>query len=140
LEAIVDEMMLRPPKSEALRALYWRSEILQAMYWLRGEGFADGGVEPSELGRFLGADADDGIGYLDTLVADGYLEVANGRYQLSETGVKEGGMEFISAFEELTKPTHGDCSPDCWCKTSSEEAAACAAERAEHQHSHEHSH
>ena len=28
------------PKSGALAALYWRSEILQVMYWLRGEGSA----------------------------------------------------------------------------------------------------
>ena len=28
------------PKSDALAALYWRSEILQVMYWLRGEGSA----------------------------------------------------------------------------------------------------
>ena len=27
-----------PPLSEALRRLFWRSEILQVMYWLRGEG------------------------------------------------------------------------------------------------------
>jgi hypothetical protein len=30
--------MPQPPKSPALRMLYWRSEILQLMYWLKGEG------------------------------------------------------------------------------------------------------
>ncbi len=136
----MDEMMVRPPKSEALRALYWRSEILQAMYWLRGEGFAEGGIDAAQLKRFLGADADEGLAYLDQLVADGYLEASEGRYQLSEAGLREGGMEFIAAFEELTKPTHGECSPDCWCHSSTEEAAACAAERAEHAADHQHQH
>ncbi len=140
----MDEMMVRPPKSEALRALYWRSEILQAMYWMRGEGFAEGGVDAAQLKRFLGGDADEGVDYLDQLVEEGYLTTTpDGRYELSEAGMREGGMEFIAAFEELTKPTHGDCSPDCWCHSSTEEAAACAAERAGHEHAHaphEHSH
>lgn len=136
----MDEMMVRPPRSEALRALYWRSEILQAMYWLRGEGFADGGIDADQLKRFLGGDADEGVGYLGQLAEEGYLTVTGeGLYELSEAGVREGGMEFIAAFEALTKPTHGDCSADCWCKTSSEEAAACAAERGANEHEHAHS-
>src|SRR6266508_159514 len=52
-----------PPKSDALRALYWRSEILQVMYWLRGEGFGDQ-VDPGLLERFLGVDARLGVQYL----------------------------------------------------------------------------
>lgn len=47
---------LHPPKSEALRALYWRSEILQVMYWLRGEGLGEV-VDAPLLERFLGVDA-----------------------------------------------------------------------------------
>ena len=41
------------PKSETLRALYWRDEILQVMFWLRGEGFGEQ-VDPHLLERFLG--------------------------------------------------------------------------------------
>ena len=55
---------LHPPKSEALRALYWRSEILQVMYWLRGEGFGDL-VDPPSIERFLGVDSANGITYLE---------------------------------------------------------------------------
>jgi hypothetical protein len=73
------------PKSAALRALYWRSEILQLLCWLRGEGLGDL-VDADLLERFLGVDGGTAIGHLD-------------------------------------------CSADCWCHVSTEEAAVCAAER-----------
>ncbi len=122
-----------PPKSEALRALYWRSEILQVMYWLRGEGFGDQ-VDPGLLERFLGVEARLGVQYLDRLVEDGYVVRTGGRYALSDVGLQEGGLEFAMSFEELTRPAHGECSADCWCHSSPEEAQACAAERAAHPH------
>lgn len=124
---------VQPPKSEALRALYWRSEILQVMYWLRGEGFGDL-VDPALLERFLGVDARLGVRYLDRLASDGYVERVGDRYSLSETGLLEGGLEFAMSFEDMTRPAHGECSADCWCHNSPEEAQACAAERAAHQH------
>jgi len=122
----VDE--LHPPKSEALRALYWRSEILQVMFWLRGEGLGDV-VDPLLLERFLGVDAAIGVGYLDRLVADGYLDHLPSGYALSESGLAEGRTEFALSFADLTRPAHGECSADCWCHNSVEEAIACAAER-----------
>jgi len=123
----VDE--LHPPKSEALRAVYWRSEILQVMYWLRGEGLGDV-VDAPLLERFLGVEAEVGVRYLDRLVVDGYLEYAPGGYVMSESGLSEGKTEFALSFADLTRPTHGECSADCWCQNSVEEAIACAAERA----------
>ena len=130
----MDEMVHTPPKSESLRDLYWRIEILQVMYWLRGEGFGDV-IDPPLLERFLGVDADIGVQYLDNLVVEGYLEAVDERYTLSEMGLREGGLEFASSFEELTRPTHGECSDDCWCHNSPEEAEACAKERAAaHEH------
>jgi hypothetical protein len=120
---------LHPPKSEALRALYWRSEILQVMFWLRGEGLGDV-IDAPLLQRFLGVEAHLGVGYLDRLVADGYLVRAAGGYALSETGLAEGRTEFALSFSDLTRPAHGECSADCWCHNSVEEALACAAERA----------
>jgi hypothetical protein len=36
------------------------------------------------------------------------------------------------------KPTHGECSPDCWCHNSPDEAEACARDRAMAQHDHDH--
>lgn len=124
---------LAQPKSEALRTLYWRSEILQVMFWLRGEGFGDL-VDAELLQRFLGVEAGIGLRYLDRLVDDGYVVRVGDRYALSETGRQEGGLEFAMSFEEMMRPAHGECSADCWCHSSPEEAEACAAERAAHQH------
>ncbi len=120
---------LHPPKSEALRALYWRSEILQVMYWLRGEGLGDV-VDAGVLERFLGVDATVGLRYLDRLVEEGYLERREAGFCLSQRGLDEGRTEFALSFADLTRPAHGECSPDCWCHVSPEEAEACAAERA----------
>ena len=119
---------LHPPKSDALRALYWRSEILQVMYWLRGEGLGEV-VDATLLERFLGVEARLGVGYLDQMVSDGYLESARDGYVLSEIGLAEGKTEFALSFSDLTRPAHGECSADCWCHNSVEEALACAAER-----------
>lgn len=121
----------RPPKSSALRALYWRGEILQVMYWLRGEGFGDL-VDAPLIEKFLGVDASVGVTYLDRLVTEGYLERDGTWYTLSELGRREGAAEFGDSFAELTRPGHGECSDDCWCHVSAEEAQACAAERAGH--------
>lgn len=124
---------LHPPKSEALRALFWRGEILQVMYWLKGEGLGEV-VDADLLERFLGVDAQLGMGYLDQLVTEQYLERAPGGYTLSEEGLREGRTEFALSFADLTRPGHGECDADCWCHASVEEALACAAERQEHQH------
>ena len=121
----------RPPKSEALQALYWRSEILQVAYWLRGEGLGEI-VDAALLERFLGVGADVGLGYLERLADEGYLERAGEGYRLSERGVEEGSSEFAASFADLTRPAHGECSADCWCHVSAEEAEACAAERRRH--------
>jgi hypothetical protein len=123
----VDE--LHPPKSSALRDLYWRSEILQVMYWLRGEGLGEV-ADAALLERFLGVDAAVGIGYLDRLTDEGYLERRAEGYALSEQGIEEGKTEFAMGFADLTRPAHGECSADCWCHASAEEALTCAAERA----------
>lgn len=119
---------LHPPKSEALRALYWRSEILQVMYWLRGEGLGEV-VDAPLLERFLGVEAHVGLGYLARLVQDGYLERVGEGFVLSAAGLAEGKTEFALGFADLTRPAHGECSADCWCHNSVEEALACAAER-----------
>lgn len=116
------------PKSEALRALYWRSEILRLMYWLRGEGYGDV-VDAPTLERFLGVDARVGLTYLDRLVEDGLLVRDGDWYALSEAGLTEGEEEYLTAFSDLLVPAHGACSPECWCQMSAEEAEACSAQR-----------
>ena len=124
---------LHTPKSDALRQLYWRSEILQVMYWLRGEGLGEV-VDAQLMERFLGVEAEVGVTYLDRLVDEGYLERLEGGYRLSERGLAEGAEEFAAAFSELTNPAHGECSADCWCHVSVDEAEACATERASSPH------
>lgn len=116
------------PKSEALRALYWRDEILQVMFWLRGEGLAEE-VTPELLERFLGVSASVSVGYLDRLVGEGYLVRDREKFALSGRGLEEGSRIFADEFADLTRPAHGECGPDCWCHTSVEEAEACLAER-----------
>lgn len=121
------------PKSSALQMLYWRSEILQVMYWLRGEGFGDI-VDAPMIERFLGVDATNGVTYLDRLVDEGYVTADGTFYALSEFGLKQGAREFAESFNDLTKPAHGECSDDCWCHASVDEAEACMAHRIEHNH------
>lgn len=124
-------MTEREPRSDALRALFWREEILQVMYWIEGEGFGEE-IRPEDLERFLGLRADLAVGYLDRLVDDGYLTRAEpDSYALTEKGRSDGARAFADEFAELTKPGHGECGAECWCHNSVEEAEACAAERLE---------
>ena len=127
------------PKSDALRSLYWRSEILQVMFWLQGEGFGDI-VDPPLIERFLGVDARVGLAFLDRLVDEGYLTRDGEWFRLSERGHAEGAAEFASSFDDLLKPTHGECSADCWCHNSPDEADACLRDRAMKEQLHEHDH
>ncbi len=127
-ERVLSGDELHPPKSDALRAMYWRSEILQVMYWLRGEGFGDL-VDAGLIERFLGVDANIGVTYLQRLVEEGYLSRDGDWFTLSATGLEQGGLEFAMSFSELTRPTHGECSADCWCHASPDEADACQRAR-----------
>ena len=124
------------PKTPALAAMYWRSEILQVMYWLRGEGFGDI-VDAGLVERFLGVDATIGVTYLDRLVEEGYLVADGPFYSLSDLGRAEGAAEFASSFADLMRPTHGECDADCWCHQSADEAEACSAARRSHDHDHD---
>lgn len=120
---------LHVPKSDALRALYWRDEILQLMFWIQGEGFGDQS-DPALLERFLGVDAHVGVCYLDRLVDEGLLSRdADGLYALTAEGHRHGARVFAEEFADLTQPGHGECGADCWCHASPDEAEACLAER-----------
>lgn len=109
------------------------------MYWLHGEGLGDV-VDVSDLDRFLGVDSSVATTQLDRLVVDGYLLPVGEAYTLSEEGLREGAQEFASSFAELTKPSHGECSEDCWCHASPEEAAACYDNRHPDTDDQEHNH
>jgi hypothetical protein len=120
---------LHEPKSDALRALYWRDEILQLMFWIKGEGFGDR-IDPGLLERFLGVDAQVGMQYLDRLVTEDLLyRDSEGLYQLTDAGHRHGAQVFADEFANLTQPGHGECGADCWCHASPEEADACFADR-----------
>lgn len=120
---------LPEPKSEALRAMYWRDEILQLMFWIKGEGFGDE-ADPALLERFLGVEALVGLGYLDRLVGEGLLcHTPSLRYALTEAGHAHGARVFSEEFAEMTKPGHGECSASCWCRQSPDEADACSERR-----------
>lgn len=130
---------LHAPKSEALRALFWRDEILQVMFWIQGEGLGET-VTPELLERFLGVDAEIGMRYLGRLVDEGLLqEVGDRSFELTGAGREHGGRVFAEEFADLTQPGHGECGPDCWCHASPEEAEACVETRTVH-HDHDHEH
>lgn len=117
------------PKSEALQALFWRDEILQVMFWIKGEGFGDE-VDPGLIERLLGVEASVGMRYLDRLVDERLLQHSSeGSYGLTPDGERFGARIFAEEFAELTRPSHGECGDDCWCRSSPEEAEACAVER-----------
>lgn len=119
------------PKSQPLRDLYWQSEVLRVMYWLRGEGFGDT-VDAPMIERFLGIDGRAGVAHLEHLVSDGFVVRDGSWYALSDRGLAEGEEEFATAFSDLLRPQRGECSPECWCQVSTEEAQTCAAQRSPH--------
>lgn len=120
------------PEDPALRALFWRDEILQVMYWLAGEKLADE-VTAATLSSFLNEPAHELAFQLARLARDGDLETrSGGRYRLSEAGAAHGRQAFSDDFAGLMGQAHGECSDDCWCHRSSEDAAACLRERSIH--------
>ena len=116
------------PKSEALRAVYWHSEILRVMYWLRGEGLGDL-VDVPMVRRYLDIPAGECHVRLAELEA-GESVVRDGEwYALSAEGLAEGEVEYATIFADLARPAHGACSDECWCGISSAEEQACGASR-----------
>jgi hypothetical protein len=114
------------PKSEVLRALYWRSEILRVLYWLRGEGLGDL-VDVPMICRYLYIDDAECRVHLDRLVSAGYLVRDGAWFAFSPRGLAEGEVEYATAFADLARPSHGACSDECWCQMSSAEEEVCQA-------------
>lgn len=112
------------PKSEALRRIYWRDEILQVMFWMEGEGLGSR-IDPETLDRFLGGESEIALLHLDRLVRDGYVRREAEGFSLAERGREEGGRLFADEFSSLTRPTHGECGDECWCRQDPREADAC---------------
>ncbi len=114
------------PKSEALRNLYWRSEILRVMYWLRGEGLGDI-VDVPMVRRYLDIGLDECRLQLGGLVEEGSIVADGTWYSIAPEGLADGEVEYATLFSDLARPAHGPCSDECWCQLSTDEEAACNA-------------
>lgn len=97
---------------DLMEDLRCRDDILQSMFWMRGEGFAEE-ADVQMLTAFMAVDDATLSKQLAILVEDGYLEVTEGRYRLSEVGSQEGGRRFADEMNDLQKTAHGECGPDC---------------------------
>jgi hypothetical protein len=98
--------------------LFWRDEILQVMYWLRGEGILQQ-VRVDDLKRFLHAADEELRSALGELVSLELVVACDNRFELTESGVKEGRRRFVDEFEPLLRQGHYECNePDCDCHSA----------------------
>jgi len=113
-------------------SIFWQDEILQVIYWMRGEGFGEK-ASILDLQRFLDASDEILAANLTQLAKNGLVELdETGKYELTASGVKEGGRRFADEFEGMLKQGHYECDdPDCDCH--SPDAVPC---RAVHNHQH----
>jgi hypothetical protein len=107
-------------------SLFWQDEILQVMYWMRGEGFGEK-VTVAELKKFLDASDEILAANLSQLAKNDLVNFDfSDFYELTETGVKEGGRRFADEFDGMLKQGHYECDdPDCDCH--SPDAVPCRA-------------
>jgi len=113
-------------------SIFWQDEILQVIYWMRGEGFGEKASIP-DLQRFLDASDEILAANLTQLGKNGLVELdETGKYDLTASGVKEGGRRFADEFDGMLKQGHYECDdPNCDC--NSPDAVPC---RAVHNHQH----
>lgn len=111
-------------------SIFWQDEILQVMFWMRGEGFATKS-SIADLKKFLDASEEILTANLSELVKKQLIELDfSDTYELTGTGVKEGGRRFADEFDGMLKQGHYECDdPDCDCH--SPDAVPC---RAVHNH------
>ncbi len=97
-------------------SIFWQDEILQVMYWMRGEGFGEK-VTVAELKKFLDTSEEILAANLSQLAKHGLVNFDfSDAYELTETGVKEGGRRFADEFDGMLKQGHYECNdPDCDC-------------------------
>lgn len=104
-------------------SIYWQDEILQVMYWMRGEGFGEK-ITVAELKKFLTTSEEILVANLSELSKKNLVNFdISDFYELTETGVKEGGRRFADEFEGMLKPGHYECNdPDCDCNDPDSDA------------------
>lgn len=112
--------------------IFWQDEILQVMYWMRGEGFGEN-VTIVDLRRFLDADEETLSANLAHLCRNGLIDLdVSDRYELTASGIREGGRRFADEFDGMLKQGHYECDdPDCDCHAP--DAVPCRAVQ-NHQH------
>ena len=104
-------------------SIYWQDEILQVMYWMRGEGFGEK-VTVADLRKFLDTADEILVANLSELAKKNLVSFdISDFYELTETGIKEGGRRFADEFEGMLKPGHYECNdPDCDCNDPDSDA------------------
>jgi hypothetical protein len=104
-------------------SLFWQDEILQVMYWMRGEGFGEK-ITVAELKKFLDASDEILAANLSQLAKHDLVNFDfSDAYELTETGVKEGGRRFADEFDGMLKQGHYECNdPDCDCNDPDSDA------------------
>jgi len=109
--------------SSELPSIFWQDEILQVMYWMRGEGFGEK-ITVAELKKFLDAADEILVANLSELAKKNLVNFdVSDFYELTETGVKEGGRRFADEFDGMLKPGHYECNdPDCDCNDPDSDA------------------
>ncbi len=105
-------------------SIFWQDEILQVMYWMRGEGFGNK-ITVSELKKFLDASDEILIANLSQLAKNGLVNFdLSDAYELTASGVKEGGRRFADEFDGMLKQGHYECDdPNCDCNDPNSDAA-----------------
>jgi len=109
--------------SSELPSIFWQDEILQVMYWMRGEGFGEK-ITVAELKKFLDAADEILVANLSELAKKNLVNFdVSDFYELTETGVKEGGRRFADEFDGMLKPGHYECNdPNCDCNDPDSDA------------------
>jgi len=104
-------------------SIFWQDEILQVMYWMRGEGFGEK-ITVAELKKFLDASEEILVANLSQLQKNALVNFdISDAYELTATGVKEGGRRFADEFDGMLKQGHYECNdPDCDCNDPSSDA------------------
>ncbi len=104
-------------------SIFWQDEILQVMYWMRGEGFGEK-VRVAELKKFLDTSDEILAANLSQLAKNDLVNFDfSDAYELTETGVKEGGRRFADEFDGMLKQGHYECNdPDCDCNDPDSDA------------------
>ena len=104
-------------------SIFWQDEILQVMYWMRGEGFGEK-INLGQLKKFLDTSDEILAVNLSQLTKHGLVNFdISDAYELTETGVKEGGRRFADEFDGMLKQGHYECDdPNCDCNDPNSDA------------------